>query len=1001
MVRRVLVILVGVLLLPVAATAQTTTTGADLVGTVRDASGGVLPGATVTVVNLDTNATRSTTTDGEGRFRVAALPPGRYRVTTELAAFKPSTRDEIRLMVGQTVESDFSLGLGAQAERVTVTTDAPLVEASRTAISTVVDEDQIDQLPINGRNFVSFSIITPGVTTDRTPQQGASATSGLSFGGQRARSNNIMVDGYDNNDPVVGAIRAVFSQEAVREFQVLTNSYSAEFGRASGGVVNIVTKSGTNQLMGNAFAYFRDDALNAQDHFERFNVFGDPIERDKAPYRQSQWGGTLGGPIRRDRTFFFLSAERLDIDANNFVTISEEARQVFAANGFAIDTGNVPYDSRFTQVLGKVDHEWTANRSLRVRGHVSDVTNENIEPFGGITSRSRGAVQLRRDWSLAASQMDLIGRTWINEARVAYADTDQDVFSLDPSCTGLCDDDFEGGPTIEITGVASVGRQRFTPNPRKGGSFQAADTLTRLGSRHTIKAGLEYALNSTKEGGGSLPLHFGGRFMFAPLPAVPALGINAPLTALQALALGFPAAYVQGYGNPLVDPTYHSFAGFVQDDWRLSNVTIKLGLRYQKQFWPDVAYSAPVPGSTPLAYTFPDDNNNLAPRIAVGWDPRGDSRMVVHGAYGMYFDDHITAINGVTDILDGVSGVRTLVVPFPNSRAAWLAPGRRLPEPTTPYPSLIFTIDPNLETPFAHHFSTGVDHAIGRTLSVSASGIYFRGKHQIGTVDYNPVTLALGASRRPSDVNGVAGTSASVLQYTSYGETWYKGLTLTLTKRLAGNHQFMAAYTLSKAEDNSTDFQSAFIPEYNGQGRDPANPEGLPLGFDPNAERGPANHDQRHRLVLSGYYRLPYAVYVSSILTAASGRPFTPLAGFDWNGDGNGGAFPPDRARRVPGPTGTPATSSVGRNSETMEKQVTLDVRVSKSFPLQGRATVEGIFEVFNLLNRANFSEINNIFGSGAFPDSPQTDSLGRVTYGRYEQALPPRQVQLAVKVTF
>jgi hypothetical protein len=205
---------------------------------------------------------------------------------------------------------------------------------------------------------------------------------------------------------------------------------------------------------------------------------------------------------------------------------------------------------------------------------------------------------------------------------------------------------------------------------------------------------------------------------------------------------------------------------------------------------------------------------------------------------------------------------------------------------------------------------------------------------------------------------------------------------------------------LSKAEDNSTDFQSAFIPESNGLGRDPARPEGLPLGFNPDLERGHASHDQRHRLVVSGFHQLPANVYVSSIFTAASGRPFTPLAGFDWNGDGNGGAFPPDRARRTPGPLGTPAIDSVGRNSETMDRQVTVDVRVSKRVPVRG-AAIEWIFEVFNLFNRTNFSEINNIFGSASFPSQPQKDSQGRVTYGRYEQALAPRQVQLAVKATF
>ena len=177
-------------------------------------------------------------------------------------------------------------------------------------MSTVVSQQFIDNLPINGRNFIGFSVITPGVSTDRTPQQGASATSGLSFTGQRARSNNIMVDGLDNNDPVVGAVRAVFSQEAIREFQVLTDSYSAEFGKASGGVVNIVTKSGTNTVHGNAFYYFRDKSLNAKNYFDQFDVFGNPVNLEKAPFNQQQWGATLGGPAKKDRSFFFASFER-------------------------------------------------------------------------------------------------------------------------------------------------------------------------------------------------------------------------------------------------------------------------------------------------------------------------------------------------------------------------------------------------------------------------------------------------------------------------------------------------------------------------------------------------------------------------------------------------------------------------------------------------------------------------------------------------------------------
>jgi hypothetical protein len=223
------------------------------------------------------------------------------------------------------------MSVAVAREEVTVVADSPLVDPRQTAVSSVVRQQQVEDLPIDGRNFMSFTVITPGVTTDRTPQQGATGTSGLSFTGQRGRSNNIMVDGLDNNDPTVGAVRATFSQEAIREFQVLTNSYSAEFGKAAGGVVNIVTKSGTNELRGTAFGYYRDEALNARDHFERFDPFGNPIAREKAPFRQAQWGGVFGGPVRRDGTFFFGSFERLAVDVNNFVTIDPRTPLTFCA----------------------------------------------------------------------------------------------------------------------------------------------------------------------------------------------------------------------------------------------------------------------------------------------------------------------------------------------------------------------------------------------------------------------------------------------------------------------------------------------------------------------------------------------------------------------------------------------------------------------------------------------------------------------------------------------
>ena len=310
---RALCIILFVLAMPMGLLAQSRLTAADIQGTIRDQSGAVLPGVTVTATNVATNQSRTTVTDREGRYYIGALQPGVYTISAELSGFAPQKRKDLRLQIGQLAELQFNLRAGA-AEAITVSARAPVVDITETSVSTVVGQEQIDSLPTNGRNFLSFSVITPGVTTDRTPQQGASATSGLSFGGQRARSNNIMVDGVDNNDPIVGAVRATFSQEAIQEFQVLTNSYSAEFGKASGGVVNIITRSGTNEPSGNAFEFFRNKSLNSKSHFEKFDVFGNSINQNKAPFRQNQYGFTLGGPIRRDQTFYFVSAENLHTD---------------------------------------------------------------------------------------------------------------------------------------------------------------------------------------------------------------------------------------------------------------------------------------------------------------------------------------------------------------------------------------------------------------------------------------------------------------------------------------------------------------------------------------------------------------------------------------------------------------------------------------------------------------------------------------------------------------
>lgn len=991
--RILLVILILLMAFPVALFAQRAT-AADLTGRIDDESGAVLPGVVVSATNTATNQVRTAVTDKEGRYYIGALPPGVYTIAAELAGFAPLQRKGVRLNIGQLVEMNFRLRPGA-AEAIVITARAPVVDPTQTTVSTVVGQEQIDALPTNGRNFLSFSVITPGVTTDRTPQQGASATSGLTFGGQRARSNNIMVDGVDNNDPIVGAVRATFSQEAIQEFQVLTNSYSAEFGKATGGIVNIITRSGTNEMRGDVFEFFRNKSLNSKGHFERFDVFGNSINQQKAPFRQNQYGFTLGGPIKRDQTFYFVSLEHLTTNTSNFVNIDPTAASLLNKAGFPVQLGNVPYDVKSKAYLAKVDHQFAQAHNLTLRANYAKLINENIEPFGGITAKSRGAVQDRKDWALAASETDSISQRMINELRGQYAYENQMIESLDPNCGGPCDTFDKGGPTVEIIGVASVGRQRFTPQPRRNNRYQLKDSLSYFTGSHSMKTGFDF--NNVHTGFSALPLHFGGRYIFAALPAIPALGINQPISATQAFAAGLPAAYVQGYGTSGDSYNDPDIALFVQDDWSISQkLMLKMGLRWQKQWMYDIPYTVSMPGGGTYTYKLPQDNDNFGPRLALAWDPKGDGRSSLHAAWGIFYDNQILAVAQIGNGIDGRT-LRTLVLRIPGSIGAWRAPGHKLPEPKTPYPSLVISPDPGMKTPSAQQAAIGYDRALGQTMSVSIDALYVHGRHQLGTIDYNPIVPSLGAGRRPNDVNGVAGTSASVLQYTSFGETWYRGLTLSLNKRFSNNSQFLLSYTRSKAEDNSTDFQSAFIAMNNGRGRDPNNPKGLPIGFDPKSERGLATQDQKDRLVLSGLYQFPWEIQLSGILTAASGRPFTPLAGVDLNGDGDGGAFPSDRARSNPADPST----AVRRNSQRMKSQLNLDARLSKAFNIGGGRSIQAMIDVFNLTNRANYSEINNIFGTGAFPSSPQKDAQGRVTYGRYTEALPGRQIQLAAKVSF
>ena len=850
----------------------------------------------------------------------------------------------------------------------------------------------------------------PGVTTDRTPQQGASATSGLSFGGQRARSNNIMVDGLDNNDPIVGAVRATFSQEAIREFQVLTNSYSAEFGKASGGVVNIVTKSGTNELHGNAFFYFRDESLNAKDHFEKFDVFGSAGRPRQGALRPEAVGRPpSAAPSRKDKTFFFLSFEKARHRRQQLRQHRPARRRPCCARtGSRWSWATCPTTSRPRSSWPRSTTSGPPTTAWSLRGNYADTTNENIEPFGGIVARSRGAVQLRTDWAVSASQTDILSPRWVNEARVQFARQDQKINSLDPNCGGPCDSQRRrAGRRSRSPAWPASGRQRFTPQPRTQRPHPAHGHAQLLRRAATASRPASTSTTSTTQST-ALPLHFGGRYIFQ-LAARPMPGASgcrrADLPPSQALSARPARRLRPGLRRSGRSYRYKDVSLFVQDEWRVTRkLTLKPGLRYQRQFWPTTSdYTVSNVGGTPLTYDFPQDNNNFAPRVAVAFDPTGSGKTSLHAAYGLFYDNQIIAIAGRSATASTAArtacGRWSRASPPASPPGARPATGSRSPPAPYPEPGDLARSRPG-DARTRTRRRSGFDRALGADL-FALRQLRLRARQATSSA---PSTTT--RSCPPSAPDGgpttwaaCAGTSASVLQYTSFGETWYKGLTVALSKRFSQPLRSSSPRTRSPRRRTTPPTSRARSScRTTGAAANPADPTGLPLGFDSDSERGPATHDQRHRFVVSGLYQFPWDVQLSTIVTAASGRPFNAARG----------RRPQRRRRRRRLPV-RPRAAQPRRSREQRRPQQrdhAGPVHRGRAAEQDGsasarRAALDVIVEAFNLLDRTNFSEINNIFGRGAFPGQPQRDAQGRVTYGLYEQALPPRQIQLAAKVSF
>ncbi len=883
------------------AQAQQTVTSATLGGRIEDSSGAIIQGAAVTIRNVETNATQRTVSDGEGRFRFPYLSVGRHEIVLEKSGFARLTR-QLTLTVGQTVDLPLKLAVGDVAESVEVTTDLPGVESTRTQVAETLLPREIDDLPLNGRNYLDLAALTPGVTrsnptsNQRFPETSAVPGSGLSITGQRFINNGFVVDGLSANDDAADLPGTFYSQDVIREFQVIASGGIAEFGRASAGFINIITHSGTNNFRGRIYGYLRNQRFDARN----------PLASTTDPLTQGQYGISFGGPIVKNRTFFFSNFEQTRLNnatvitiANPNVTVVNNRLDQINFSGPRISTGVVPTGLDTSNLLFRVEHQVNRSNQFSARYSLYEVDSINGRNVGGLNAVSRGTGLNNRDQTITASNVATISSRTINETRFQYTHSRLGAPVNDTL-----------GPAVNISGVASFGTATFSPTERDLDTYEIVDTITTQRGDHSIKAGIDYLHNRVN-------IIFPGALQ----------GVYAFSSLANFLANRY-TTFQQAFGAPSQEQANPNIGLFVQDEWKVNpHLTINAGLRYDAQFLPD-------PVTT--------DANNFAPRLGIAYAP-GDRKTVLRANFGIYFDRIPLRATSNAFQRDGTR-YKVAVLSFGQPGAPVFP--QTLPEFPANLLVSITTIDPHIRNSYNEQASVQLERELSPSTSFSVGFLHTRGLHIILSRNVN--VPAAPASAGVPNLGRPDPRFANVSRFESSGEADYNGLVVSLNRRFQRWFGVRVAYTLSKTTDNAGN-AFFFSPQDNSN---------------LNGEWGPGDNDQRHRLALSGTFEIPRGnsdsatrralsgFQLSYIFSYGSALPFNIILGNDRNFDTNSN----DR------PVG------VGRNSGKGFDFASLDLRLSHRFHLGEKLQLETLLEGFNVLNRANLQLPNGVFGSGTAP---------------------------------
>ena len=883
-------------------------------GTVLDQQGLALPGVAVTATNANTGFSRTATSDAQGTFRIPGLPVGTYDVKAALSGFAAQAR-KVNVNVESTSVVPFRMSVAGQAENVEVTAEAPLIDSKDTGVGEVISAVQIENLPLNGRQFGNLAALVPGVSLGYHTDPTKSTQFAPQVAGGGGRNINYLIDGGDNNDDTVGGLVQNFPLDSIGEFKFETQRFRADTGRANGGTIKVVTKSGTNEFKGSVFEYFRDKGLNSETTTEIRNKTG------KGDYRRNQFGGSLGGPIVKDKTHFFVSAERVKQNT----TQSVNTLGLFPAKDGVFD---LPFTENMA--VAKINHQVNPNNYLSVRYGYND--NEQVYGAGTTTPPEGWGTSTNKFHSVNVNLNSALSGGRLNEFVYQYSYFRNHISEN----STLPYESFPGGVTI--------GQSVNTPQTTEQHKHQFRDDFSWTMGKHDMRIGASFIYEPTLD----ITFSTGQVYQYTHL----ANDRNSPITSISRNG-----SIGSGAGGNVGRIPNNQYAFYVQDGWRVNDkLTVDLGVRYdlvtgfafdqsKNIIYAEMTAAAkagkftgsicPCIGLEDFGKDPKEDKNNIAPRVGFTYDSKADGSFVVRGGVGRYYDFAYTNANILFAVIGAQSSFgavysNTNSTGIRNADGSFYQIGQPLPpnqlaNASAPLPSHVAT--PLPKQPYTDQANLGFSKAFGNGYAVEVDSVYAHGQDLGTRVRLNVRMGGATAPRRFSSIlpqSGAANFRVDLME----GVSHYKAVNLALKKR-SGNLNFTAWYSLSSSRSSASLRATDEFGEYDALN-----------AFDPFAENqeAPTRTDARHRVTINGTWMAPYGIRVSPVFRYKSKTPHNVISGVDTNLDGLNYDLP----------TGVTTLNSA-RGADFKQ----FDLRLSKSVMI-GSKRIEFLGEGFNLTNEKN-----------------------------------------------